>query len=369
MAPFAFMSRHLLVAVSSHGFGHFSQVAPVLNALLHKRPDIRLTLRTELPRQLLEQRLGHPFAQQIASDDFGMLMHNAVDVDTVASLAAYRDFHANWDEHVTRVADEMAQDRPDLLLGDVPYLTLAAAARLGVKSIALCSLNWADVLAVYADETIRAEVLPAICAAYAGVERFICVAPVMPMPLLQQAGVRLVEVGPVCAPGRDSRVALRQCLGVDEATSLVLVGMGGMPFALNTAGWPIQVSGRRVHYLLPSGWCCDGLAATALDQVPFAYADVLASVDLVITKPGYGMFVEAAAAGVPVLYVERQVWPEVTALEQWLSQVGHCRRISRRDLEQGALAPHLEILLQLGRYQPVNPGGVAAAAELLAGLV
>lgn len=369
MAAFAFMSRHLLVAVSSHGFGHFSQVAPVLNALLCQRPDIRLTLRTNLPRQLVTQRLSHPFALQSASDDFGMQMHNAVDVDTTASLAAYQALHADWNRHVARVADELAQDKPDLLLGDVPYLSLAAAARLGVKSAALCSLNWADVLAAYADEATRAAVLPAICAAYAAVELFMCAAPAMPMPLLQQAGVRLVDVGPVCAPGEDRRTVLRQYLGVDEATYLVLVGMGGMPFALDTAGWPAQVNGRCLHYLLPAGWRSDGLAATALDQVPLAYADVLASVDLLITKPGYGMFVEAAAAGVPVLYVERHIWPEVTALEQWLGQVGHCRRISRGELEQGEIASHMEILLQLGRYQPVKPSGIAQAVELLTGML
>ena len=40
------------------------------------------------------------------------------------------------------------------------------------------------------------------------------------------------------------------------------------------------------------------------------FADLLASSDALLCKPGYGSFVEAASCGVPVLYVARPDWPE-----------------------------------------------------------
>ena len=43
------MAAHLFIDISSHGFGHLAQVAPVVGALIGQRPDLRLTLRTGLP--------------------------------------------------------------------------------------------------------------------------------------------------------------------------------------------------------------------------------------------------------------------------------------------------------------------------------
>lgn len=36
---------HLLAAISSHGFGHLSQVAPVVNRLLELIPQLKITAR------------------------------------------------------------------------------------------------------------------------------------------------------------------------------------------------------------------------------------------------------------------------------------------------------------------------------------
>ena len=34
--------------------------------------------------------------------------------------------------------------RPDLIVANIPYLTLAAAQQLGIPNLAFCSLNWAE---------------------------------------------------------------------------------------------------------------------------------------------------------------------------------------------------------------------------------
>jgi hypothetical protein len=136
---------HLLVAISSHGFGHVSQVAPVVNALRARAPGLRVTLRTVAPLPLLASRIHGPFDRQPVADDFGMVQIDAMRVDRAASGARYREFHAGWEERVDGVATQLAAARPDLILADVPYLTLAAAARVGIPAVGLCSLNWADI--------------------------------------------------------------------------------------------------------------------------------------------------------------------------------------------------------------------------------
>ena len=41
--------KHLFVDISSHGFGHLAQVAPILTALRAQLPALQLTIRCGLP--------------------------------------------------------------------------------------------------------------------------------------------------------------------------------------------------------------------------------------------------------------------------------------------------------------------------------
>ena len=77
------------------------------------------------------------------------------------------------------------------------------------------------------------------------------------------------------------------------------------------------------------------------------------------------MFVEAAAAGVPVIYVERPGWPEATALTGWLQSIAHCVEIDTETLQQGLFAEQLSELLKKGSYPPVPPSGNLQAAQLI----
>ncbi|MDE2118030.1 MAG: hypothetical protein KGJ19_05485, partial [Betaproteobacteria bacterium] len=157
---------HLLVDISSHGFGHVGQTAPVVNELARRIPGLRVTLRTAAPIFLLQQRFHCDFLHIPVAFDFGMQMANAVDVQVEESAVAYRAFHAGWEEKVDREAHAMRALKPDLLLANVPYLSLAAARVAGVRAVGMCSLNWADIYRHYcagdaASRTIHAQMLAA----------------------------------------------------------------------------------------------------------------------------------------------------------------------------------------------------------------
>ena len=134
---------HLYVALSGHGFGHLAQVAPVLNEWRRRWPEAQLTVQSALPEAVLRQRITGEFAAVAGTADFGMVMANALTTKVVESLAAYRAFHAEWAERLAWQEQLLRKAAPDLLLADIPYLSLAAAARLGIPALALCSLNWA----------------------------------------------------------------------------------------------------------------------------------------------------------------------------------------------------------------------------------
>lgn len=120
-----------------------------------------------------------------------------------------------------------------------------------------------------------------------------------------------------------------------------------------------------VRWMVPSSWQARHPDAVELESLAMDFTDVLASCDALLTKPGYGSFAEAACNGVPVLYLDRKDWPEAPYLVEWLKRQGRCMEVERPALERGAIAAPLEALWALPPTAPVEPEGIAQAADLL----
>ena len=353
-------NSHLYVALSGHGFGHLAQVAPVLNEWRRRWPEARLTLQSALPEGVLCGRIIGQFTQVAGAADFGMLMVNALEVKVAESLAAYRIFHTEWEGRLAWQEGLLRETAPDLVLADIPYLTLTAAARLGIPALALCSLNWADVLAGYCPAepdlpTLRAPML----AAYNSAVAFLQPAPSMPMPELRN----IRPIGPIAALGRDRRLELNCQLGLRGDETLVLMGLGGVAMRPPLETWP-EFPG--VRWLTPPDWIVTrpDMASWA-ELTDCSMLDLIRSSDVLFTKPGYGAFTEAACNGTRVLYVERDDWSEEPWLSHWLAEYGNGVKISRRQLATGALAEPLRALLDPPARPPLPPTGVAEAVDWL----
>ncbi len=351
---------HLLVAISSHGFGHVAQVAPVIHALRACLPELRLTLRAAVPEAHLAARIGGAFTLQRARDDFGMVQTSALDVDLEASACAYRELHTDWDARVAAVAEEIADAAPDLVLADVPYLALAGAARAGIPAVALCSLHWEGIYRHYCGHLVEAAAIRRqMLEAYASAQQFLRPAPSMPMPELTNTRA----IGPIATCGVNRRTELDARLGVSPDERLVLVAMGGIALSLPMESWPRWPG---VRFVAARAWGVGRDDVIELESLDMPFSDVLASSDALLTKPGYGSFAEAAVAGVPVLYVRRGDWPEEPALVAWLHGNTHAVEVTRPDLLAGRLGTALETLFAMPRRAPVAADGAREAATIIA---
>lgn len=350
---------HIFVDISAHGFGHLAQAAPVLNALTERLPSLRLTIRSGLPTNRLQTRISAPFTHLAASSDFGYVMHDSLRVDLVATAQAYRVQHADWEGRVDREASLLGKLRPDLLLSDVAYLPLAGAARVGIPSCAMCSLNWAELFAhFFGGESWAASIHRQMLAAYNSAECFLRLTPGMAMADLP----RRRPIGPVAALGSDCREAVRAQLRCAAGERLVLLAFGGVSQQLPIAAWP-RIDGLR--WLIPQDWPLQQTGVSAFEPLGRPITDLLRCVDAVIAKPGYGTFTEAACNGTPVLYVSRPNWPEQDCLIDWLKRHGQCREISEKDLLAGRLQEALDSLWQQAAPALPPPSGAAEAAAAL----
>jgi UDP-N-acetylglucosamine:LPS N-acetylglucosamine transferase len=346
---------HLFVDISSHGFGHLAITAPVLDALAGIAPDLRLTLRTRLPREKLQQRIRVPFELIEAATDFGFKMIDATRIDRSASGEAYRQAHAEWPARVAEEAAFLARLQPDIVLTNVSYLPLAGAALAGIPSLSLCSLNWADLFGhFFGDEAWAAPINAQMLAAYRRASVFLRVTPGMPMSALGN----IQEIGPIAALGKKHDLGL----GQDKA---VLIAMGGIAHHLPVDNWP-RLPGIR--WLVAADWQCRHPDAIAFESFGLSFTDLLCSVDAIITKPGYGTFTEAATNGTPVLYQRREDWPEQDCLIEWLSRNAASHMIDAEQLQTGQLAEALTAVWRAPRPTPPLPAGAEQAADVILNL-
>jgi len=354
------MALHLFVDISSHGFGHLAQAAPVLNELAHLRPELKLTVRSGLSLDKLRTRLHCDFEHIFGSSDFGFIMLDAVRINFAATANAYRAQHANWRQRVADEATLLKRLKPDLVLTDVAYLPLAGAAQAGIPSLSMCSLNWADLFAhFFGREAWAAAIHTEMLAAYRSTERFLRLTPSMAMSDLP----RQHAIAPVSVIGNDRRALLRERLACSPQEKLVLIAFGGFNKDLSLENWPQR---KNLRWLIPQSWPIRRADMAAFEPLELPFTDLLRSVDAVLTKPGYGTFTEAACNGVPVLYLRRDNWPEQDCLITWLQQNARCAEISQTELASGQLGAALDALwLQVAAASP-KPDGALEASNYLA---
>ena len=373
------MNHHLMAAISAHGFGHLAQVAPVIHACQRLTqqglaPDFELTFRSTLPKQQIASRIKRPFHLDRGADDFGMVMHDARRVDLVKSLQRYATLHQQWNQHVQDLASHLASLRLTGLVADAPYLTLAAAKAANIPSVAICSLNWADILenCVRLDRNAAKEanvstaqltqILRQMRDAYLCADLVLC-----PEPAIDTTGLKTVAIGPLATIAVPSQRA-ELLAWIQQQTSdylkptqdcwIVLTSMGGIDMSLHPEKWPTTVVGRslgrKVIYLMDRSLVANAPHAVGFDLNRFDFDVMMASCDLVLTKPGYGMFVETRVNRKPLLYLERDQWPESECLMRWAHHHLPARKISLRQIATGDFANELAALLSQPLNQPLS---------------
>lgn len=364
----------LLFAISAHGLGHLGQAAPVCNALIGLRPDIKLTVWSALPLKTLQQRIRVPFAHIDSACDIGFIMHDALNVDIAASWRRYQDREQHWASHLEQACAIVQKINPDLIVSDVGEMPLAAGQSLGIPTVAMSSLNWADMARFYFSEIPgSAPTLERLTSIYDNATLALRLSPGMPMR--GQRECLMPAVGVVSTSPRDVMARHLAAEMPHPEQPRILIGMGGITTDLALRDWPQQSAFNLLvanQTALPATGDPQRAivnADTLRARCGWNFCDLLTGCDAVICKPGYGTFVEAALAGTPVLYVRRNDWPEQSVLIDWLQQHSVCAELAMDDLMQGNFQDSLAALMAQSK-KPTKPpiprdGALIAAREIL----
>ncbi|MGH7259460.1 MAG: hypothetical protein ACREI9_02110 [Nitrospiraceae bacterium] len=325
------MTAVVWCAISGHGFGHAAQVVPVLNELGRLKPDLRAILRTQVPPWFFQDRLTQSWTHSPAQQDIGCIQHSPLQIDVAATWDAHARFHRGWKRKVQEEVRSIQAAQPSLVLSDISHLAIEAGARAGIPTIGLCNLSWDQILEPLAQpgRTDQRETVAHIQRAYAHADLMLRPAPGLALPAFS----KIVDIGPIASPLAPDPAALRYAISAVPTDRIVVVGFGGialdaLPFERleQLAGYQFIVSGT-----VPD-WCRRSVSASAL-AMPFGA--LLASADLIVTKPGYSTVVEAVALGKPVVYVRRYNFADEQSLVDYLHRYGRAVELSTQDFSAG----------------------------------
>ena len=270
------------------------------------------------------------------------------------------------DTYPSRVADEAAGLRDEhiqLVVSDIPPLAFDAAAAVGVPAVAIANFTWDWIYETHPGFAERAShVIDRIRRAYGHA----ALALELPFGAGFDVFPRVERVPMVARRPTHTRAATRAHFGLPASGRVALLSFGGygMPTldlaAMDCAAWTIVTTDRT-------------RTAAALNTIVLAedafrndvrYEDLVAAVDVVITKPGYGIIAECISAGTPMLYTSRGSFREYDLLVSEMPRYLRCRFISQDDLFAGRWRDALEgVLTQPDPAETIAVNGAEVVAE------
>ena len=341
-------SAPLAFYISGYGFGHASRDVEVINALRAHEPGVSIIVCTQVPAWLMEASLTHTVELRQVQCDTGLQQLDSLQIDEAGSFLRAAEFYKDFE---TRAADEvefLRERHVRLVLGDIPPLAFEAAGAAGLRSVAIGNFTWDWIYEGFPEHRAKyPELVPIIRDAY----RRASLALRLPMHGGFAGMERITRDIPLIARrSQRSRAAIRRAIGLPDGPLLLLSfgGYGirgidpGIPGRL--AGYTLVVtddaSGRELW-----GEGVTRIAGAQLRQAGCRYVDLVRAVDIVVTKPGYGIVSECIANETAMLYTSRGRFPEYEVFVAEIQRYARCEFIDQETLLAGRWEPYIERLL------------------------
>lgn len=343
--------------LSGHGYGHMTRACEVLAEVRRQAPEVPLAVVGGVPEVLVRRAIPDGVLFRRAACDVGLVQRDALRIDEEATAAACLAFDAGFDARADAEAAFLREAGVHLVVADVPPLAFEAAHRAGIPSVGHTNFSWDW---IYRHLSARHPSLAAsadrAAAAYARA------ALLLELPFAGDLSAFPVreKIGLVARLPRLPREESRRRLGLDHRPAVLLSFGGiGVPALERGDGGRGGDRDRAFRWVFPAD--VDG----RLEELGLTYPDVVHAVDVVVTKPGYGIVTDAIAAGTRLVYTERGDFPEYPVLVREMAPWLACEHVSNADLLAGRLGGALRRVLD--RPVPPRPdlGGAVRGARRL----
>jgi len=345
---------HLCFSITAHGFGHGAISCAVINKVKKNYPDIKITVLSLLSKAYLASRIKGEYNLIPVGNDFGMLMLSPVEVDSQASALKYQSLYHNWQQAVDQEKRILEEIKPDCMISNISPISLAAAMLLNIPTASVAPFNWAQIYEAYCLDLQQPKknhaksIFDKMASIYQRVN-FIY----KPLPSVPFSAADEIQIASICdAPAQPSELLLQKLPSTTK--KIGLVAFGGLAMKLDLKNWP-RMAGW--HWLVDQEEKTLREDMSQLNELALPFLELVASSDLLLTKPGYGTYCEIAALAdlqkVRVITLERPDWPETPFLNAFLSRRVPLAEVKIVQLKGACLSNIIEQLVGQD-YPPVQ---------------
>jgi len=349
----------LVYYVTAHGYGHGSRSCDILQDLQRLRPDIPITIVSELAEKFFFDRLGEGRIRwRPGRFDVGLVQRDSIRADVDATLEPWGKLLAQRSRLVDEEARFLDLTRAALVVADIPALPLEAAAQVGIPSIAIGNFGWDWIYSAYRGRHQDWDsVITSIEDGYRKADLLLRLPFSEPMSIFD----RQVCIPLVSEPGRKRRDWIARTSGADPTKTWYLLSFSTLEFDTGAVRKMSEIHDVEFITVLPLSW--DAPNFHELDNAQIRFPDIVASCDAVISKPGFGILSECVVNRKPIIYVERTDFLEYDVLEKGIKETLQHVHLPAERLYKGEMRKALDQLLDAPQPRHLLEGGGAAKAS------
>jgi L-arabinokinase len=347
--------------ITPHGFGHAIRSLEVIRHLLARNAGARITVVSDIPEFLVAQCVGRSLPFRRKRLDVGMVQTDSIRFDLPGTRRALELLLRNHDALVAEEVRFLREESIQGIVSDIAFLPFYAATQVGIPGIGLGNFTWDWIYRDYARSDHSWE--PIIAWIREGYRRCSLL---LQLPMHGNCGscpnirevplvARRAEREPretlkllACDPRHKHYLISFSELNLDSRALRMIEGIDNAVFFFKH---PLKLSFSN---------------GRSLDAVTLSYPDVVAAMDGVVTKPGYGIVSDCLAHAVPMVYADRGPFAEYDILVHEIKRCLTNAYLPSRDLYAGAWAGALrELAGQPRRCPQIRVDGAAVCAEAI----
>ncbi len=352
--------RPLAYYVTAHGYGHGVRSCDILRALIERRPDLPIVVTTELPEAFIRNRVDGPGLRiRRAAFDVGMVQLDSIRVDVEATLRRVEALHRDHDARVQREAEALRGMGVAAVVADIPGIPIAAAHALGLPALAVSNFSWDWIYSAFADrDPAWRRHIELFQQDYGKADLLLR----LPFSDAMTAFPRQEQLAVLARPAASRRSEIARHYRIDPARPWALLSFTTLELGDAALARIRAMRGYELLTVRPLEW--EGRPFHAVDRERFSFAEVLASADVVVTKPGYGIVSECVVNRKPMVWADRTDFLEAPILEASIRRHLRQAHIPAGELYAGNLAPYLDAALaDRSEPEPCPQGGADKAAR------
>ncbi|MHC1745438.1 MAG: hypothetical protein AB9873_20765 [Syntrophobacteraceae bacterium] len=306
--------------ITPHGFGHAVRSLEIIRHLLAFAPSLKVVIVSDIPAFLIEENVGRMLPYRRKQVDIGLVQLDSLRFDLDATRSRLEALRRDHDVVVAEEMAFLASAGASGVVSDIAFLPFHAALDLGIPGIGVGNFTWDWIYSRYARSDPKwTPLIEWIRSGYRNADLF------LQLPMNGDCSVfdRIEPVPLVARHARLSREEVRRSLGIRADQRVYLIAFASLDLSRKALARIERIEDAVFLYKHPLRYRFRN--GISLDAQGFSYADGVAAVDAVITKPGYGIVSDCLAHRTPMIYCDRGDFPEypilVEAMESHLPTV------------------------------------------------